>query len=220
MTFFRRHVTGVLESGERFVLYRPITEDGRRITFKDFIGHLSDETDARFREGFLKSIQETSREFGRSEKVFFECPSVYLETVFTMPFEYVLIDASKELHYTYADPTQFMDKLRTASPDSQSLSFLNLSGDACLVVPVSSRDKDVRAMPYCSDLAAFVNQSDASDAQHDLLIHLGRTFFKILQAYPGEPQWLSTHGAGVAWLHFRICGSPKYYHNKRYSSKS
>jgi hypothetical protein len=219
MISFRRHVTGVLGSGERFVLYRPITWDGRRITFKDFINHLSDETETSFREGFLQSVRETSREFGQNEKVFFECPRVSLEIVATTPFEYVLIDASAVLDYTSADPSPFMDKLRAASPDSQSMSFLNLSGDACLVVPVPTGGRDARTMPYCSDLAAFANQRDISDAQHELLVHLGLTFFNMLKTYPGEPQWLSTHGGGVAWLHFRICGNPKYYHNTIYSSK-
>jgi hypothetical protein len=120
------------------------------------------------------------------------------------PFEFVLLD-SPELARK-ADRNAFAEHFKRGAV-SEVVEFANLGKDAIMVVPC----------PHGPDsayvhLAAFVRQAPAPQA-HALWSVVGTTMERRLC---DRPVWLSTAGAGVAWLHVRLDDRPKYYGHAPY----
>lgn len=114
-------------------------------------------------------------------------------------FEFVLLD-SPEL-VTAPDQGAFAEHFRGAA-DGGVVEFPNLGKDAILVVPCP-----IGPPSAYGHLAAFVRR--APEAQRHALWELvGAAMERRLGA---TPVWLSTAGAGVAWLHVRLDNRPKYY---------
>lgn len=127
-----------------------------------------------------------------------ETPAVTKATA-NRPFEYVVTD-SPELSDN-PDPDPFA-KHFTANPAEDVISFPNLGNDAVLVVPTPKGPRTAYG-----HLAAFLREAPDSQ-QHSLWKAIGKAMIGRL----GEkPVWLSTAGAGVAWLHVRLDDRPKYY---------
>ena len=130
-----------------------------------------------------------------------ETPPVTLATV-GQPFEFVLLD-SPELARK-ADQRAFAEHF---SGRLDVISFANLSGDAILVVP-----EPIAADPAYGHLAAFVRMAPEGQRQA-----LWAAVGAAMAARLGDrPVWLSTAGAGVAWLHVRLDARPKYYGHDPY----
>src|SRR5262249_3207164 len=133
-----------------------------------------------------------------------ETPPVTAASV-TKPFEFVLLDEpsltrSPDLH-------SFSTQFAGAAKGDMVLSFPNLGKDAVLVVP-----RPLAKPAVYVHLAPFVRQ--APEAQkHALWSVVGRVMEQHLGA---APTWLSTAGAGVAWLHVRLDRRPKYYGHAPY----
>jgi hypothetical protein len=93
------------------------------------------------------------------------------------------------------------------SPDSDTVTFPNLGGDAQLVVPCPVADRSVY-----THIGRFVR--GAPDHQiKDFWTRVGKEMLDHIQQ---EPRWLSTSGLGVYWLHIRIDSVPKYYQTEAY----
>jgi len=114
-------------------------------------------------------------------------------------FEFVLLD-SPALKQR-ADPHSFAEHFANAA-DAGVVVFPNVGGDALLIAPCPS------ASPSCyAHLAAFVRGAPEWQQQS-----LWRTVGEAAAARVGiKPVWLSTAGAGVAWVHVRLDDQPKYY---------
>lgn len=126
----------------------------------------------------------------------FETPPLMADTL-DRPFECVLLP----------DPSL----ARTPEPEVferyfdevAAVRFMNLGGDAELVVPCPDGDLDF------SHLGAFL--AHASD---EAAIAFWQLAALALRERVGErPVWFSTAGDGVAWLHLRLDDRPKYYHH-------
>ena len=120
--------------------------------------------------------------------------------------EFVLIDAPA-LATTKSDPMPFQSRFDEV-PDEDVLVFPNLGGDALLIVP-----RPVFALNAYPHLAAFLRYAPAAQVQ----ALWQRTAEAVYQNVTTEPQWLSTAGLGVAWLHIRIDTRPKYYSHVPYT---
>jgi uncharacterized protein DUF6940 len=117
----------------------------------------------------------------------------------TRAFEFVLLD-SPGLERR-PEPAAFAEHFGSDS-DASVVVFSNLGGDAILIVP-----RPMAAPSAYGHLAAFVRQ--APEAQRQALWQaVGDTMARRLRA---KRVWLSTAGAGVAWLHVRLDDRPKYY---------
>jgi hypothetical protein len=127
-----------------------------------------------------------------------ETPPVTAATV-KRDFEFVLVD-SPELTRS-ADPRAFAKYFDRAG-DRGVVVFPNLGQDALMVAPAPVSDASCYA-----HLAAFVRGAPLWQ-QHALWHAVGEA---LLARVGGEPLWLSTAGAGVAWLHVRLDSWPKYY---------
>ncbi len=122
--------------------------------------------------------------------------------------EFVLIE-SEELAAQRPDSAPFKPQL-AEQPDGDVISFLNLGGDAFLVVP-----RKLGPSKAYTHLAAFVRQAprDQVVALLALSAHVMRQ-----RMTAAAPLWLSTAGMGVPWLHVRLDGEPKYYRHAPYRS--
>jgi hypothetical protein len=135
-----------------------------------------------------------------------ETPAVSATTA-SQPFECVLLD-DPDLERR-ADANAFAEHFRR-SP-AEVLSFTNLGGDATLVVPRPLADTSAYG-----HLAAFVRL--APEGQR---LSLWRTVGTAMRTrLSTRPVWLSTAGAGVAWLHVRLDDRPKYYGYRPYRQRS
>ncbi|MCU0876528.1 MAG: hypothetical protein MUF06_01880 [Pirellulaceae bacterium] len=131
-----------------------------------------------------------------------ETPAVNTATL-SQPFEFVILD-SPELERD-AEPAAFAEHFGDSA--AEVVTFANLRGDATLVVPTPRA-----ASATYVHLAAFVR--GAPESQQDALWQAvgGALARRIGQ----QPVWLSTAGAGVAWLHVRLDDRPKYYGHAPY----
>jgi len=114
-------------------------------------------------------------------------------------FEFVVLD-SPELERA-PEPGAFAAEF-AATPSGDVLAFANLGGDALLVVP-----RPLAPAPVYAQLGAFVRGAPVSQ-RAALWQAVGAAVGRRLGA---KPVWLSTAGAGVAWLHVRLDDRPKYY---------
>jgi uncharacterized protein DUF6940 len=134
-----------------------------------------------------------------------EAPPLTLSTA-SRPFEFVLLDAPGLERSPDADA--FADHLTDSSPGGSVAAFPNLGNDAVLVVPRADGPPQ-----HYTHLAAFVRGAPPVQ-QHALWRAVGAA----VQARLGpSPMWLSTAGAGVAWLHVRLDSRPKYYGHRPYA---
>ena len=127
-----------------------------------------------------------------------ETPAV-TSTTASRSFEFVVTN-SPELTDD-PDPKSFAEHF-VANPVGDVVTFPNLGKDAELVVPCPKGP-----IAAYGHLAVFVR--DGSEAQqHSLWNAVGAAMVRRLGS---KPVWLSTAGAGVAWLHVRLDDRPKYY---------
>jgi hypothetical protein len=107
------------------------------------------------------------------------------------PFEFVVLD-SPELERR-PTPEAFAEHFESARADD-ILEFSNLGGDAIMHSAYGHLGAFVRNAHEAQRLALWQAVGDATARR------------------PGTmPVWLSTAGAGVAWLHVRLDDRPKYY---------
>lgn len=118
-------------------------------------------------------------------------------------FEFVLINSSA-LPKISANPQPFHEHFKTAE---SIVTFANLGGDAQLIVPTPISDQT--NYPH---FAEFIRTGTAAQ-KNKLWEVVSLEYQKRLNV---KPQWLSTSGLGVYWLHLRIDSRPKYYHFKEY----
>jgi hypothetical protein len=126
-----------------------------------------------------------------------EAPAVTAATL-SRPFEFVLLDGPRLAGRP--DAEAFAEHFVGAG--AEVVTFANLGGDAILVVPCP-----VEEPAAYGHLAAFVRLAPERQ-RHALWQAVGEA---MARRVGDRPVWLSTAGAGVAWLHVRLDDRPKYY---------
>jgi len=132
---------------------------------------------------------------------FWEHPALTTRTA-AADAEFALVDAPV-LARLRPDPGPFRDRFR----GDDVVTFRNLGGDAFLIAP-SPGD----AGTDYAHLAAFLRTAPDA-ARRALWRCVGRS---VLRSLTAVPLWVSTSGAGVAWLHVRLDARPKYYQHRPY----
>eukprot|EP00542_Grammatophora_oceanica_P018896 CAMPEP_0194048958 /NCGR_PEP_ID=MMETSP0009_2-20130614/29161_1 /TAXON_ID=210454 /ORGANISM="Grammatophora oceanica, Strain CCMP 410" /LENGTH=214 /DNA_ID=CAMNT_0038694993 /DNA_START=242 /DNA_END=886 /DNA_ORIENTATION=- len=128
-------------------------------------------------------------------------------------FEFVLVDAPRLASFAELrpDPDAFSEHLSKCS--LPGCAFTNIGNNAMLIAPVKpSRNSDDRVF---SHLAAFCLAAD--DSQVSGLFRIAAKEYHDKLNAENKTVWLSTSGMGVAWLHFRLDQSPKYYQYKPFA---
>jgi hypothetical protein len=156
------------------------------------------QNDADFRSWFTRLLAQ-----GPYAAFRWETPALALATA-NRPFEFVLLD-SPGLART-PDAEAFADHFDGA-PEKGVVEFANIGKDAILVVPCPRGPHSAYG-----HFGAFVREAPESQ-QHALWETVGAAVQRRLSK---KPVWLSTAGAGVAWLHVRLDDRPKYYGHAAY----
>lgn len=118
------------------------------------------------------------------------------------PFECVLVPAQGLARA--ANPRPFERELRG---EGDVVIFQNIGGDATLIVPTAR----TTGCDY-AHLASFSRGASREQVCSFWSAVGGHT----LALCASRPVWLSTAGAGVAWLHVRLDERPKYYAHHPY----
>jgi hypothetical protein len=159
---------------------------------------LADSTD--FRAWFTSMLLQDAPDAFR-----WETPALSLETL-SRPFECVLIDDPR-LQRT-AEPLAFATYFQGRHAETYALSVPNLGCTSELIVP-----RGIASPATYVHLASFLRGAPAS--QIDALWRCAAE--TVLRDLSDRPLWLSTAGAGVAWLHVRVDRVPKYYWHRPYA---
>lgn len=167
-----------------------ILKNNQIINFKQFIELLIN--DFEFRQFLNKTLSECP-----FPALFWEVKPVTNASL-ESDFEFALVQTSS-LEGIKSDKEPFEHFLKTPDP---AVAFLNLRGDAMLIVPTEMAEPQ-----HYAHLGEFVR--NAPPQQQD-------EFWKLVgQTYQAQindaPKWLSTSGLGVYWLHVRVDTRPKYY---------
>jgi hypothetical protein len=144
------------------------------------------------------------------QAMMFETKGMTFDASHSEQFSFVLIE-SQELHdfgEMGADINSFASHFQGVNePEEKGVAFKNLGRDALLIAPLPPVNQ--RFQPY-SHLAKFVREADSCQID-GFFVKLALEFKNHLKLVSPQPVWLSTSGLGVAWLHFRLDSSPKYY---------
>ncbi len=165
--------------------------DSSPVSYAEALGRW--ESDAGFRSFFIRLLADSPFPAFR-----WEMPPVTVVTA-NQSFECVLLD-SPDLARD-PDPDAFAAHFSAVTREGIA-EFPNLGGDAILVAPCPG----VPLSAY-SHLGPYLRLG-AEVQQHRLWESVGAAMQRRLGA---KPVWLSTAGAGVAWLHVRLDDRPKYY---------
>jgi hypothetical protein len=121
-------------------------------------------------------------------------------------FTCVLVDAPV-LTARAPEPDVFAAHLADGAGTDEVRAFENLGGDALLIAPCAHGSPR-----HYAHFAAFLRGAPHAQA-HALWREVGRATAARLD---DRPLWVSTSGAGVAWLHVRLDTRPKYYTHAPY----
>jgi hypothetical protein len=169
-----------------------ITQDGRQLSYTDVIeSWANDSSFTRYFTSILKSSP--------FEAYFWETPPVNAETL-NHAFEFVEVEG-EILKQMPTNRQTFLERFNQAKNHS-IISFANLGGDAQLVVPCP-----LSASSEYPHLAEFLRT--APDEQIEALWQ--QVGLQAEKTISDKNTWISTAGAGVAWLHVRFDSFPKYY---------
>lgn len=152
-------------------------------------------------DDFIKQFNQTliNSDF---EAFFWEVKPVD-KTLLSQPFEFVIVK-SNALNSIETNNSSFLDYF---VGEESVLKFLNIRGDAELVVPSPVSDQTEYA-----HIAKFVRT-----ASQNQILDFWRKVVNTYSTNIGEDlKWLSTSGLGVHWLHVRIDSRPKYYQFSEY----
>ncbi len=147
-----------------------------------------------FRQSFITLLLQNSDNY---EAFFLEFEK--FDTCNSVAFR--IIDATSKFKNVVQSSKEF--KKHFQATNKSVISFPNLSGDTVLVVPTPISDTE-----NVAHLRSWLDT--ASKSRIDIVFQYLAE--KVLEEAQNNPSiYVSTHGLGVYWLHFRICSTPKYY---------
>jgi hypothetical protein len=190
--------------------YSLLDNTGASVSFKEFFRGVQNSDNA------LLSVFIDALQSFQGDAFFWECPPVSESSLSTTPFEFVLIPAPV---LTYQQPDRYTFAKHFHKCDASVngginvVTFDNLGGDSWLISPCPIPTNPALLFPH---LAVFMRQ--ASREHVELLWRtVTETFINALESTDNK-LWLSTSGAGVAWLHVRVDSRPKYYQWQPYKN--
>ena len=115
---------------------------------------------------------------------------------------------SKELQRITQDYRPFIQYIQSSS-NKYVTSFVNLSGDTLLIIPIPKKNKDYTTIKDFCDNASITQQKQ-------FWKRVAIEIEKILR--DNDKIYISTHGLGVPYFHLRLDKIPKYYKTKFYQN--
>mmetsp|Transcript_22709 Transcript_22709/g.27857 ORF Transcript_22709/g.27857 Transcript_22709/m.27857 type:complete len:283 (-) Transcript_22709:133-981(-) len=131
-------------------------------------------------------------------------------------------NAEKQFEFVLVNSIGLHDFCERNGPDSDTFekhlncpftccSFMNLSGDATLIVP--------KNLGLYSHLALFLRNAEDDEITNFWQL-VALKYSNALSQSPSKSFWLSTSGMGVSWLHVRIDRRPKYYTFRQFAQET
>lgn len=169
-----------------------ITQDGQQLCYADVIqAWAHDSSFTRYFSAILKNSP--------FDAYFWETPPVNTGTL-NRAFEFVEVEGC--MLERMPTNRQAFSEYFNETKNNSVISFANLGGDAQLVVPCP-----LNAESEYPHLAEFLRNAPEEQIE-TLWKAVGVEAEKIIS---DKNIWISTAGAGVAWLHVRFDVFPKYY---------
>ena len=113
---------------------------------------------------------------------------------------------SKQLQHITQDYSSFIDYIQN-SKNQYVTSFINLSGDTLLIIPIPKKNKDYTTIKDFCDNASITQQKH-------FWKRVAIEIEKILR--DNDKIYVSTHGLGVPYFHLRLDKIPKYYNSREF----
>ena len=110
---------------------------------------------------------------------------------------------NKQLQRITQDYSSFIDYIQN-SKNQYVTSFINLSGDTLLIIPIPKKNKDYTTIKDFCDNASITQQKQ-------FWKRVAIEIEKILR--DNDKIYISTHGLGVPYFHLRLDKIPKYYNS-------
>jgi len=121
-----------------------------------------------------------------------------------MKIQYIKSNSLNNMTQDFSNFNEYINK----STNKYVTSFINLSGDTLLIIPMPCKNKNFTTLKDFIDNASLIQQQyfwqKVAIEIRKLIINNNKKF------------WISTHGLGVNYLHIRICLQPKYYQTKQF----
>lgn len=200
---------GLPESGAVLVRF---FQGGRPLRFRLALELLASDEESGAGAQLRDQLTAALMSFDSWGQLFWECPPLSTATWEQRVFEFVVMPAGD---LGSADPSSFRDHFDGAKGPLVT-QFWNLGRDALLVCPCPFiRGEETGAgggflIPY-GNLLQFLRSAPVA-AVHALWLAVAVAVAAEVEGRPDCPVWVSTHGAGVPWLHVRVSLRPKYYH--------
>lgn len=181
-----------------------IKRNGKFLTWYNFLKLLNN-------SDFSLYFSRALLELGQDEPFFLECEPVSYQTMKTKIFRFAVLPAP-QLIGKKADPKPFREHFAGIQQNRYTaLAFPNLSGDCYLVTPYCAGEATCQPDIF-THLGKFLAESyDMTGLVTMLWSKLAETMLTVLKDNQDDRIWLSTHGLGVHWVHFRVSLVPKYY---------
>ena len=165
-----------------------------------------------FRVQLAAGILQCADNIGPSASVFWECtPISVAEEVADKSVRFCITRATV-LEGASPDQYTFSEHFKSAA-SSEVVTFPNLGKDAMLVAPTPRERKNFAC------LATWLRETRHNKESWDKVFEaVGKALIARIEEKTklSNTIWVSTNGAGVSWLHFRIDSYPKYYTNQHY----
>lgn len=169
-----------------------------------------------FRIQLARVILQSVDNIGRSASVYWECTPISvarphnprrgnIDGVRFCVTRAVILEGAAPDFYA------FSEYFKSASSAEKTVTFPSLGRDALLVAPTPKEHKNFAC------LATWLRETRHDEDSWDKVFEaVGKAVMAIVEKKSSKTIWLSTSGAGVSWLHFRIDSYPKYYTNQQY----
>lgn len=173
------------------------------------------------RHDFITTLSQNTAPY-HYEAYYFETKGCSHKNYKHKSFEFVLVNAPRLLSFVRLEGPNvraFQTHFDNTSGENSAIAFYNLGGDAKLVVPKPSNDKN-NNLVYYSHLATFVRNIPNEHQISELIRMVAEEYLKLLNEQDSKTIWLSTSGTGISWLHFRLDTTPKYYQYQKFAQET
>ena len=146
------------------------------------------------------------------------------------PAQFVVVNAPQLAQFAQTGNPQAFSSHFQPESNSPAVVFSNLGNDAVLISPVpfptrthrSEKSKTIPSSdsPDYGHLLSFLRSKENEDAAVGVIQSAFQAWRDraVQPNNDNNPFWFSTSGMGVAWLHFRVDSTPKYYTYAPYKS--
>ena len=166
-----------------------------------------------FRVQLARVILQAADNIGQSASVYWECTPISVALPDTVADNSVRFCVTRAIILEGAAPDYdaFSEHFKSVSLAEVAVTFPNLGRDALLVAPTPKEHRNFAC------LATWLRETRHVEESWDKVFEaVGKAVMARVENKLSKTIWLSTSGAGVSWLHFRIDGYPKYYTNQQY----